>query len=103
MSSFCETSEPFVLQVTSDDFSPEIPRGSIIVVDPARTVQSHDYVVAKVSDKIELGRITQIGRKWQLAASDRSDRSCFELTLTDVVGRVVQCLDSNRNLIRDFG
>ena len=103
MSSFCDTSESFALQVKSDNFSPEIPNGSIIIVDRARTVQSHDFVVAEVSGKIELGRICLIDGEWQLATSNHSDQSCFELSIADVVGRVAQCLDSNRNLIRDFG
>ncbi len=103
MSSFCETSESFVLQVTSDNLTPEIPHGSIIIVDPAQTVRNNDFVVVKVSGRIELGRIFQKGKAWQLATSNHPPHSRFDMNVTDVVGRVVKCLDSKRNLIRDFG
>ncbi len=102
MNSFCESSDSFVLRVATDHLEPELPKDSIIVVDPTRSIRNDDFVVTRVSNKIELGQIAKTEDKWMLNTSKHTNQEWIRVESTDFIGRVVKCFDSKRNLIRNF-
>ena len=102
MSNSCQNSDPFVLRVTSNKMSPEFPHGSIIVVDPSHPVRHKDFVIARVSGEVELGKIFTNGNVWELVITAGEGTPPISIQSSDIVGRVMKCVDSRRNPISDF-
>ena len=57
MGAACVSLEPFALQVLDDTMSPELPSGTILVVDPGEPVKDECMVVIEHEETVMLRRV----------------------------------------------
>ena len=57
MVSACATLEPFALQVLDDSMAPDLPAGSIVVVDPGEPVEENRIVLVERAGELLLRRV----------------------------------------------
>ena len=86
----CAESEPFALRVIGDDMAPEFLHGHVIIVDPAATLKSGCFVVAKIADEYLFRRL-QLDSGKRVLQVLQADIADIELSDADsIVGVITQ-------------
>ena len=102
MSGTCKTKEPFVLRVVGDSMAPEFEAGSIIIIDPEKTVLHGDYAVAQVADLLQLGKLSISDGVLQFATTSNECSDTVVIGYKDILGRVVKRTDPRRRSNKEY-
>jgi len=97
----CADAEPFALLVTDDSMAPTLPRGSVVVVDPAGPASDGVYVVLAHPDGPLLRRLRVDGSGWRAVREDDTGEGVPVLR-DQVLGVVVQRAGRRRREHRRF-
>ncbi|MDH3280229.1 MAG: S24 family peptidase [Gammaproteobacteria bacterium] len=90
----CSGSEPFALRVLGDSMEPEFENGSVVIFEPAVSIEDGCYVIALHESEYVFRQLRRCGDIWQLSAL-HPDYPVVEIAGLDAIkGRAIAKTDA---------